>query len=192
MVRGYAVMKPVTDPGGQTLEVFCLETTEEVLLQLLTDLFENHWKSIVFGSLIQGAVFEIRAPNAPRRISFSDGYLTVDFGIWHFHICIGFHRGSRKHPVSQALAIHRRTAKAEFYRGLDDDGAPTSWGLRLANGKGEQQLTVFLPNPFLTDDDKITATPNWSRLALWDHLRAQYLKLEPEPRDRIAKSFFHS
>ena len=184
-------MKTVTEPGGQIHEIFCLAITEEVLLRLLTELFENHWKTIVFGSLIQGAVFEIRAPSAPKRISFNDGYLTVDFGIWHFHICIGSHKGSPTNPVDQALAFHRRTAEAEFYRGLDDDGAPTSWGLRLANGKGEQQLTVFLPNPFLTDDDKIAATPDWSRLALWDHLRAKYLKLEPDPRDRIARHFFH-
>ena len=185
-------MKTATDPGGQKLEIFALKTSEQFLYGLLKDLFENHWKTIVFGSLIQGAVFEIHAPNAPKRISLNDGYLTVNFGIWHFHVCIGANRGSQGRPVDPALAAHRRTAHAEIYRGLDDDGAPTSWGLRLANGKGEQQLTVFLPNPFLTDDDKIDATPDWSRLSLWDHLRKTYLGLEPDPRDRTAKGFFHS
>lgn len=186
-----SAMKTVNEPGMGTLELFPLPAAEDFLFRLLEDIFENHWRTIVFGSLIQGAVFEIRAPNAPTRISLLDGYLTVNFGAWHFHVCIGAHKGSRKQPADPALAAHRRTARAELYRGLDDDGAPTNWGLRLFNGHDEQQLTVFLPNPFLTDEGKILETPDWSRLALWDHLRKTCLGLGPDPRDRAAKGFSH-
>ena len=119
-------MKTVSEPGMGTLEVFSLETSEPFLHDLIEDLFENHWSDIVFGSLIQGAVFEIRAPNAPTRISLLDGYLTVNFGAWHFHLCIGAHKGSRANPTDAALADHRRTARAELYRVLDRHEAPTS------------------------------------------------------------------
>ncbi|MFQ5783359.1 MAG: hypothetical protein ACE5H8_00875 [Alphaproteobacteria bacterium] len=184
-------MKVVTEPGMGTLEILPIDTSEDALFRVLEDVFGNYWDRIVFGTLIQGAVFEIRAPNAPTRISRLDGYLTVDFGAWHFHICIGEHRGSGEDPVDPALAAHRRTARAELYRMLDHAGAPTSWGLRLFNGRDEQQLTVFLPNPFLDADGTIRKTPDWSRLALWDHLRQTCLDLGPDERDRTAKRFFH-
>ncbi len=186
-----ATMKTVTEPGVGTVEVYPLDTSEEALFRVLKDIFEDHWEDIVFGTLIQGAVFEIRAPNAPTRISLLDGYLTVDFGSWHFHLCIGEHKGSPQRPVDPALAAHRRTGRAELYRILDDDGAPTSWGLRLFNGKGEQQLTIFLPNPFLGEDGTMLKTPDWSRLALWDRLRRTCLGIEPDARDRAAKRFSH-
>ncbi|WP_419179691.1 DUF7676 family protein [Mycolicibacter terrae] len=34
------------------------------------------------------------APNAPKRISVADGYATVDFGRWRFHLRIGNHIGA--------------------------------------------------------------------------------------------------
>ena len=184
-------METVTEPGMGRLEIFPLDTGESFLHDLISELFEEHWHDIVFGSLIQGAVFEIRASNAPTRISLLDGYLTVNLGAWHFHLCIGDHKGSRANPTDAALADHRRTARAELYRVLDRHDAPTSWGLRLMNGAGEQQMTVFLPNPFLTDDDQILKDPDWSRLALWDHLRQAHLGLGPDPRDRAANGFHH-
>jgi len=173
------------------VEMFDLPTDQDTLLTLLTDIFENHWREVRFGTLIQGAVFEIKAPRAPQRIGMLDGYLTVNFGDWHFHVCIGAHKGSRANPCPPELARHRRTARAELYRCLDGTCAPTSWGLRLYNGADEQQLTVFLPNPFLTDEDGIAAEPDWSRLALWDRLREEYLGLAPDDADRSARKFSH-
>jgi hypothetical protein len=59
--------------------------------------------------------------------------------------------------------------------------------MRLFNGKGEQQITVLLPNPFLDEDDRFLKEPDWSRLALWDKLRGRWLGLtEPDPVDRSA------
>ena len=52
---------------------------------------------------------------------------------------------------------------------------PTSWGLKLWNGRGEQMITVFFPSPFY---DHVTEArhhpPEWSRTALWNDFRARY------------------
>lgn len=183
-------MRLTEEEGTGSLEIFVLSTEEQDLQALLTELFREHWPHIRFGTLIQGAVFEIAAPHAPTHISMLDGYFTVDFGTWHFHLCIGEHRGTANNPVSRELALHRRTARAELYRNVTP-GAPISWGLRLFNGAGEQQITVMLPNPFLSETQGILKTPDWNRLFLWDALRARYLGLEPDPRDRSAPAFVH-
>ena len=122
-----------------------------------------------------------------------DGYLTVAFGASHFHLCVGPTKGPRHDPTPPALARRRQTARAELYRRLDRSGAPTSWGLRLFNGDGEQQVTILLPNPFLSPDrEKVRKTPDWSRLALWDELRARWAGAsEPDPFDRSATRFRH-
>ncbi len=187
---GAGISRTVTEPGNGTLELFPLDTSATTLVPLCTELFRDHWAAIRFGVLIQGSVLEIRAPAAPVTVAMLDGYLTVAFDAWHLHICIDAHRGLDQ-PVDSRLAYHRRTARAEFYRRLDPDARPVSWGLRLFNGKDEQQLTVFLPNPFLDDDDKHLASPDWARLTLWDDLRRRYLGLATDPRDRTALRFVH-
>jgi hypothetical protein len=183
----------ITDPDGATAEVFPLPTDETSLETLLRDLFENHWDKIVFGPIIQGAAWEMKAPHAPSHVGMLDGYLTVAFGISHFHLCIGPTKGPRHDPTPPAVARHRQTKRAELYRRLDRDGAPTSWGLRLFNGEGEQQVTILMPNPFLSPDgEKVLKTPDWSRLALWDALRARWTGAEgPDPADRSASRFRH-
>ena len=183
----------VKEPDGATVEIFPLPTDEASLQALLRDLFEQDWDKITFGPLIQGAAWEIRAPHAPSHIGMLDGYLTVAFGVSHFHLCIGPHKGPPDNPTPEAVARHRRTARAELYRRLDRSGAPVSWGLRLFNGHGEQQTTILLPNPFLAaDTDKILKTPDWSRLDLWDRLRARWLGLtDPDPLDRSGRGFSH-
>jgi hypothetical protein len=179
------------EPGVGRLEVFALPTDETTLLAVLTDLFEHWWSQIRFGPIIQGAVFEGRASGPPQHIGVLDGYVTVELDGWHFHLCIGEHRGDPDHPVSPELARHRRCHRAELYRVLHDD-APVSWGLRLLNGADEQQITVLLPNPFLDDDQRPLPVPDWGRLACWDHLREAYLGLPPARRDRTADRFHHT
>jgi hypothetical protein len=181
-----------TDPDGHVVEVFRLPSDEVSLEAILRDLFEQHWRQITFGPIIQGAAWEIKAPHAPSYVGMMDGYLTVAFGISHFHLCIGKTGGPRHDPTPEALARHRRTARAELYRRLDREGAPVSWGLRLLNGEGEQQVTILLPNPFLSPEDKLLKEPDWSRLALWDELRARWTGAAgPDPADRSARGFTH-
>lgn len=181
----------VEEPGNGTLEIFPLQPDEAALTALMTELFRDHWDKIHFGPLIQGAVFEIKVTQPPQRIGMLDGYLTVDFGVWHFHLCIGEHKGSKTRPVDPELARHRRTGRAEFYRRLNPDGTVGSWGIRLFNGKGENQIYIFLPNPFLTDEMKFRRESDWSRLELWDDLRQRYLGLPPDPKDRSGRTMFH-
>lgn len=182
----------ITDEDGASIEVFALPADTRSLEAILRDLFQNHWREIVFGPIIQGAAWEMRAERAPNTIGMLDGYLTVGFGGPHFHLCIGEHHGTEDNPVSPALARHRRTSRVELYRRLDRDGAPVSWGLRLFNGKNEQQITVLLPNPFLDPQDRIVQIPDWSRLSLWDKLRAQWCGLpDPDPIDRSGHGFSH-
>ncbi len=178
-----------TEPGVGTVEIFPMATDEAALFALLTEVFENWWDKVAFGTLVQGAVYEIHAPNAPRRIGLMDGYATVDFGSWHFHICIGPHKGAARSPVDEELAHQRRTARCEMIRVLRDDGTPRSWQLRMFNGKDENQLTVFLPHPYLGANDRVERDPTWERLSMWDSFRKRYLELDPDPLDRQAHGF---
>jgi Nitrile hydratase beta subunit, N-terminal len=180
-----------TDESGHgDLEVFPIVATEETLLALLTDVFEHYWEHVRFGPLIEGAVYELRAPQRPE-LSMLDGYLTIGFDGWHVHLCIGEHRGTPANPVDPALARRRRCAHAELQRSWAA-GAPNSWMVRLFNGDGDQQLTVLLPHPFLDDEQRIVVEPDWARLELWDHLRERFLGLPPDPVDRSADRFVHA
>jgi hypothetical protein len=62
--------------------------------RLLTELFTKHWEDVFVGPVIEGAAYEIRF-TAPPVLSMLDGYLTVDLGPWHFHLCVGDHRRAR-------------------------------------------------------------------------------------------------
>jgi hypothetical protein len=176
----------VEEPGAGRVEIFALPTEEATLHRLLREVFEQWWDRIVFGTLVQGAVYEIQVDGPPERVSLLDGYLTVTFPLWHFHICIGENKGLPHMPTAPDLAAHRRTNRVELARMIRPDGTPRSWQLRLFNGKGENQLTVFLPHPFLDPGERITETPDWSRLEMWNALRRTYLGLEPDPFDRTA------
>jgi hypothetical protein len=178
-----------TEEQHDDLEVFPLPTDETTLTELLGVVLTTAWRSIHVGTLIQGAAFEI-GPDTEPRLSMLDGYLTVDLGRSHFHLCIGEHRGSTTHPVEPALARRRRCAHAELQRHWRD-GAPRTWMLRLYNGDGDQMLTVLLPNPFLDDQNRLLDDPDWSRLDLWNSLRARFLDLPADPVDRSADHFAH-
>jgi hypothetical protein len=181
----------INELGSGTLEIFPVEATETFLYTMLKDIFENYWQEIHFGILIQGAAWEIKAPNAPTHISLLDGYLTVNFGSWHFHLCIGEYKGSSNCPADPELTRIRRTSRAEFYRLINNEYIPQGWGFRMFNGNNEQQLTIFLPNPFLTSDMNVASIPDWSKLALWNYLRKKYLGLQPDPKDQECSKFAH-
>jgi hypothetical protein len=147
------------------------------LLALCRDLFAGAWRSIRFGIELQGAVYELQLGAPPEPFALLDGYLTVGLppGPAHFHLCIAPTRGLGRRATPEPAARIRPCARAAFYRSLRGEGCtPGSWGLRLWNGAGEQQLTVFLPSPFLGDELQ-RIEPDPARLALWNELRARYL-----------------
>lgn len=159
---------------GSRSELEYLEPKEERLFALLRDLFETNWDKIVFGSCIQGAVYEIRLSEPPKKVTMLDGYLTIDLGHWHFHLCIGEHRGTKANPTPPEVARIRRVSKVAFFRSMGRSCAGGSWGVRMWNGAGEQMLTVFFPNPYLDERFK-PQKPDWSRLAFWNAMRMKYL-----------------
>jgi len=185
------IMPQIDTSDGNRQEIYSLPVDSEFLDELLRYIFDNHWHSIVFGPIIEGGAYEIRCPCEPRSITLFDGYLTVHFGGTHFHICIGENRGSGPSPTPPALKKTRRTSRAEIVRGFDDRGSPIIWQLRLFNGAGTPQLNIFFPNPFLTDEDGIADTPDWSRLGVWDDIATRYLgrKQAQDPLDRSGKGF---
>jgi nitrile hydratase accessory protein len=180
----------VDEAGLGDVEIFPIAVTEARMLGTLDRLFTHWWPNMRFGPIIQGAVYELRAPHRPE-LSMLDGYLTIGFDGWHVHLCIGEHIGTPGHPVAPDVARVRRCTYAELARSWVD-GTPVSWMFRMYNGAGEQQLTVLLPNPFLDDDQRALPEPDWTRLDCWDELRRSLLELDPDPRDRSGVRFIHS
>ena len=74
--------------------------------RLMTELFTAHWPRITVGPLLQGAVWEIRFTAAPR-VTMLDGYLTVDTGAWHFHLCVNDTSGPARVPPAGLRALDR-------------------------------------------------------------------------------------
>lgn len=174
-----------TGADGSSQSVWEFRPGRELLEALLRDLFENHYESLTFGPCIQGAVFECRVKAPPRKISYLDGYLTVDLGDWHFHLCIGEHRGDARRPCPPELARWRRCARATLLRIYQNPPvaghAPVSYSLALMNGRDEQMTTFYLPNPYFDERYRVLESPDWGKLALWNHIRVNYLGLEADP-----------
>ena len=144
--------------------------TGDTVARMLTELFSQHWADITFGPIIEGSAWEVRL-TAPPALTIRDGYLTVDTGAWHFHLCVDDHRGRG----DAALAAIRRVARAALFRTDGGSCVPTSWGLRLWNGRGEQMITVFFPSPFYDHaTDERRREPDWSRTKLWEDFRARW------------------
>ena len=137
--------------------------------RLLTELFTEHWAAITVGPLIEGAVYEVRFAAAPK-VSMLDGYMTIDTGAWHFHLCVGDHRGTR----SPELGRIRRVARCAFFTTEGGSCAPTTWGLRLWNGRGEQMITILFPSPHFDEKWERLAEPRWEKTELWRALRRRY------------------
>ncbi|PYM20556.1 MAG: hypothetical protein DMD78_21240 [Candidatus Rokuibacteriota bacterium] len=159
----------VREPDGSLTEYSDVSVAGDTVERLLIEVFGEHWAAISAGPIIDGAAYEIRF-TAPPKLSMLDGYLTVDPGPWHFHLCVNDHRGA----ATPELARVRRVARAAFFRTDGGSCVPGAWGLRLWNGRGEQMITVYFPNPWLDDDLERVREPRWERTALWEDLRARY------------------
>jgi len=164
-----AMAEVVREPDGSVTEYTDVAVTGDTVERLLTEVFGEHWAAISAGPVIDGAAYEIRFTGAPK-LSMLDGYLTVDTGPWHFHLCVNDHRGA----ATPDLARVRRVARAAFFRTDGGSCVPGAWGLRLWNGRGEQMITVYFPNPWLDDDLERVREPRWALTALWDDLRKRY------------------
>lgn len=168
----------VQEADGSVTRYDDVAVTDDTVARLLTEVFSRHWAEITFGPIIEGSVWEVRLTAAPT-LTMRDGYLTVDTGAWHFHLCVDDHRAGG----DTALARTRRVARAAFFRTDGGSCVPTSWGLRLWNGRGEQMITIFFPSPFYDHaTDLRRPEPDWSQTALWDTLRHRWTAA-PAPVD---------
>jgi hypothetical protein len=159
----------VPEADGTTTSYTEVPVTGDTIERLMTEVFRDHWADVFAGPVIEGAAYEIRFTDRPT-VTMLDGYLTIDLGAWHFHLCVGDHRGAG----SAAQAAARRVARAAFFRTDGGSCVPGSWGVRLWNGHSEQMITIFLPNPWLDDAQQRTREPRWEKTALWEDLRARY------------------
>jgi hypothetical protein len=159
----------VQEADGTTTRYTEVAVSGDTVERLLTEVFGAHWALVSAGPVIEGAAYEIRF-TSPPKLSMLDGYLTVDTGTWHFHLCVNEHRGA----ATPELARRRRAARAAFFQTDGGTCAPGAWGLRLWNGYGEQMITVYFPNPWLDEDDRRVREPRWERTALWEDLRRRY------------------
>jgi len=167
-----------------------LPTSQDFLVALLTDIFENHWHGLRYGPLIEGAAFEIMCVAPPSRITVNDGYLTVFFSRGgHFHLCVGESMGPTFAPTTPEVRAHRKPSRAIIYRGLLRDGPPLTWGFEMWNGKNEQMISIFFSNPFVTDEDTAENEPVWERLQMWRAISKKWLGREPEALDEQCKGF---
>lgn len=160
------------DADGTVTEYDDVPVDGDRVERLLTEVFGEHWAHVFAGPVIEGAAYEIRFTTRPV-VSVMDGYLTVDLGPWHFHLCVNDHHGA---PTPER-ARRRRVARAAFFRTDGGSCVPATWGLRLWNGHGEQMITVYFPNPWLDDDAEPVAQPRWEKTALWEDLRRRYASI---------------
>ncbi len=161
----------VREADGSVTQYAEVPVTGDTVERLMTEVFREHWAQVFAGPVIEGAAYEIRFTAAPA-VSMLDGYLTVDTGTWHFHLCVNDHRGA----ATPEQARIRRVARAAFFRTDGGTCVPGAWGLRLWNGRDEQMVTVFFPNPWLDDEAERVREPRWERTALWEDLRRRYAR----------------
>lgn len=139
---------------------FEVEPGEERFVEILTELFSRHWKEITFGPALAGASFEIKIARKPE-VTCQKGTLTV---MWtrgaHFHLSLG-------NPDEK-----KRVSRAAFFE-MEGSCVPKSWGLRFWNGAGDELLSIYFPNAYLTDQGR-SDSPDWSKLKLWEDFRSRY------------------
>src|SRR6266436_8376888 len=106
-MRGMTAPALEHGPGGGVTEYDEISVRGDTVERLLSELFSRHWAEIFAGPVIEGAAYEIRFTAKPA-VSMLDGYLTVDVGPWHFHLCVGEHHGA----ATPAQAVIRRDRKS--------------------------------------------------------------------------------
>ena len=154
---------------GTTTEYDDIPVTGDRVERLLRELLTEHWARITLGPIIQGAAWEIHFSRAPT-LTMLDGYLTADTGAWHFHLCVGETRAGGR----EDLARVRRVGRAAFFQTTGGTCTPISHGLRLWNGRDEQMITVFFPNPYFDDASERLGASDFTRTALWEDFRRRY------------------
>lgn len=179
----------ITEPlptGGQ-IEYEDFPCTIDVTGPLLYTLFQERWQETQIGHVVEGSVLELEFAQPPKICVLYDGYLTVVTEAWHLHLCLEEHLGGPLEKTPPKLRQQRLIHRASLYRRLNDRREARSWGIQFWNGAGEKMINVFLPNPFVGEDEDLLpeGKPQLEKLSLYQELREIYvLGIRPIPFDR--------
>ncbi|WP_421659465.1 (2Fe-2S) ferredoxin domain-containing protein [Leptothermofonsia sp. ETS-13] len=165
-------------PSGGWIEFEDFPTTIDVLGSLLYFLFQDHWQEVGLGHMVDGSVLELEFPQPPKIIRLYDGYLTVVTEGWHMHLCIEENQGGPESTTPKELSRKRLVSRAALYRRFNPRGQVRSWGIQFWNGAGERMMNVFLPNPFVGENEDLLPEnkPDLRKLGLYEQLREIYVQ----------------
>ncbi|MFB2875577.1 (2Fe-2S) ferredoxin domain-containing protein [Floridanema aerugineum] len=164
-------------PTGGQIEYEDFPCTIDVTGPLLYTLFQERWQETQIGHVVEGSVLELEFTQPPKICVLYDGYLTVVTEAWHLHLCLEEHLGGPLEKTPPELRQQRLVNRASLYRRLNERGEARSWGIQFWNGAGEKMMNLFLPNPFVGEDEELLpeAKPQLSKLSLYQELREIYV-----------------
>lgn len=165
-------------PGGGTIEYEDFSHHIDVLGPMLYTLFQEHWQEVQLGHVVEGSVLELEFTEPPKICVVYDGYLTVVTSSWHMHLCVEEHQGGPHGRTPPDLRQQRLISRAALYRRLNEAGEARSWGIQFWNGAGEKMMNLFLPNPYLGEDEDLLpeGKPKLEKLSLYQELLQIYVQ----------------
>ncbi len=181
-------------PNGGRIEFEDFLVTIDVTAPLLHSLFQDHWQQVGVGHMVDGSVLELEFNQAPKVVRLYDGYLTVVAEGWHLHLCLEENLGGPSCQTPIDLRQKRLVSRAALYRRFNPRGQARSWGIQFWNGAGERMMNLFLPNPFVGDNEDLLPEnkPNLEKLKLYETLRQIYVLGEqdiPYTENPLKRSF---
>ncbi|MGG6293654.1 (2Fe-2S) ferredoxin domain-containing protein [Leptolyngbya sp. AN02str] len=164
-------------PTGGHVEYEDFPCTIDVTGPLLYTLFQERWQETQIGHVVEGSVLELEFTQPPKICILYDGYLTVVTEAWHLHLCLEEHLGGPLEKTPPDLRRERLIHRASLYRRLNERGEARSWGIQFWNGAGEKMMNLFLPNPFVGEDEDLLpeGKPQLEKLSLYQELRETYV-----------------
>lgn len=178
------ITRALDDAYSSGIQEWELPLDDAYLSEMLIYIFTNYWEQVIFGPDIPGAGYEMTCPQAPTFIDYSNGYLTMNFGEQHFHICLG----TGGHPY-EGEKRNRLPGRAVIFRRLDAVGAPISWGFEMWNQASHSMITVYFANPYADRGDKLIIPAQYERLEMWKDISQRYLGRENDPFDASGKGY---
>lgn len=171
----HCVQEPL--PNGGWIEYEDFPVNIDVTAPLLNSLFQDHWQEVGVGHMVDGSVLELEFSQSPKIVRLYDGYLTVVTESWHLHLCLEESLGGPTCQTPLELRQKRLISRAAFYRRFNPKKQARSWGIQFWNGAGERMMNLFLPNPFVGDQEDLLPEnkPNLEKLKLYETLRQIYV-----------------
>lgn len=171
----HCVQEPL--PNGGWIEYEDFPVNIDVTAPLLNSLFQDHWQEVGVGHVVDGSVLELELNQPPKIVRLYDGYLTVVTESWHLHLCLEESLGGPTCQTPLELRQKRLISRAAFYRRFNPKKQARSWGIQFWNGAGERMMNLFLPNPFVGDQEDLLPEnkPNLDKLKLYETLRQIYV-----------------